>query len=455
MTTTTDQAPGLSVPTAQRAGTTVITKRFDFEAAHFLPNVAEDHKCRRVHGHSYEVIVHVTGPMDESAGWVVDFGDVKSVWKPLEERLDHHLLNDIEGLANPTAENLAAWIWERYEEERQAGRAGYAVAAVEVAETKDSKAMFVAPEARPWVPGHRVAALPRASRDAIDLDVPYSNGQIDPTPQEEAGPKHDGLEDVQDRPDIRGIALDEVGVSDVRLPITIMDRARTSQSTVATASLGVNVRAEKKGTHLSRFLRTLRDHGNEVSLYSLADLTRELRERLEGDVVRVRLDFPYFLDRPAPVTGESGSLDVDCAFEVLDEQGETSSWLEVTTPVTTVCPCSRDISDYGAHNQRGHVTIKVLCEQDEAELPSLVWIEELVEWAENSGSSPVYPVIRRQDERHVTMSGFDNPKFVEDVARDVALVLEKDPRIASWAVDVVNDESIHSHDAFARVCSSQ
>lgn len=445
MTTTESTAvEGLSVPVAQRSGTTVITKRFEFEAAHFLPHVGEDHKCRRVHGHSYEVIVHVSGPMDPAAGWIVDFGDIKGVWKPLEQRLDHHLLNDIEGLENPTAENLAAWIWAQYDAERRTGSVPFSVAAVEVAETRDSKAMFVAPAVSPWVPGSRAVALPTGS----SCPAPSSISTVIVDKNELAAADGE-LPDVQDRSDDRGVALDEVGVKNVRIPITVMDRDNTSQRTVALVRMGVNVPAHKKGTHLSRFMRSLRDHGEELSLYSLAELARELRTVLEGQRVRIRVEFPYFLQRAAPVSGEEGTLDVDCAFEVVDTEGAVEHWLEVTTPITTVCPCSRDISDYGAHNQRGHVTCRVLCDVDEAGMPALVWIEDIVEIAEVSGSAPVHPVIRRSDERHVTMAAYRNPKFVEDVARDVLLGLRSALGVGQARVDITNDESIHAHDAYA------
>ena len=166
--------------------------------------------------------------------------------------------------------------------------------------------------------------------------------------------------------------------------------------------------------------------------------------------VRVRVEFPYFIPKAAPVSGEVGNLDVDCVFELIDENGDLQHWLEVTTPITTVCPCSRDISDYGAHNQRGRVTVRARCSNDEAELPALVWIEELVEVAEAAGSSPVYPVVKRPDERHITMAAYDKPQFVEDVARDVAARLAGDERIAAYDIFVENDESIHAHNAFAR-----
>ncbi len=433
---------------AQRAGTTVITKHFGFDSAHFLPNVPEDHKCRRMHGHSYQVWLHVTGDVREHEGWIVDFGEIKEAWRRLDARLDHHLLNELPGLENPTAENLAAWIWGELEAGRQARAVGFRVAAVEVAETVDSKALFVAPGRSAWVPGNPGVAIEQRTTPPAD-----GNGWA-PSPPAPAPARRTTLapmEDVQERPDPRGIPLDEVGVTRVRIPIEVLDRARQRQHTVAHVSMGVNLAAEVKGTHLSRFMQAIRDHRDVFTLFSLSELTADLRRRLDAERVRVRAEFPYFLAKAAPVSGEIGELDVDCAFEIVDREGAPEHWLEVTTPVTTVCPCSRDISDYGAHNQRGHVTIRIRCANDDADLPSLVWIEELVELAESASSSPVYPIVKRPDERHITMAAYDHPQFVEDVARDVAVGLRGDARISAFEVNVVNDESIHAHNAFARV----
>ena len=431
------------------AGTTVITKRFGFESAHYLPHVPEDHKCRRIHGHSYQVWLHVGGVMDRRMGWIVDFGDIKAAWKALEQRLDHRLLNDVDGLDNPTAENLASWIWQQMESARLRKAVTFRVSAVEVAETVDSKAMFVAPGQMTWVPGHRHALLPSDSHP--QKAIPVAEGNRASTPPVIPLEVADSIEDVQARPDTRGVALDEVGVNRVRMPIEVLDRARTRQSTVAQVSIGVDLPAEVKGTHLSRFMEALREHRDAFTLFSLSELTSDVRNRVDGTQVRVRVEFPYFITKAAPVSGQLGDLDVDCAFEVVDRAGIPAHWLEVTTPVTTVCPCSRDISDYGAHNQRGHVTVRIRCANDDADLPALVWIEELVEVAESAASSPVYPVVKRPDERHITMAAYDRPRFVEDVARDVAIAVKDDPRIAAYEITVVNDESIHSHNAFARV----
>lgn len=430
----------------QRAGTTLITKHFTFEAAHYLPNVPEGHKCRRMHGHSYQVWVHVRGDVDQHHGWIVDFGDIKAEWKRLERELDHHLLNELPGLENPTAENLAAWIWARLREANQA----FFVAAVEVAETVDSKAMFVAPGTgtRSWVPGHPHLLLSDLPSQTDDLATAVARSEPEIYRADDVVRS---IEDVQSRPDNRGIALHEVGVSRVRVPMEVLDRQHGKQGTVAQVTMAVDLAADVKGTHLSRFIQGLRDHQDALTLFSLSELTTDLRRRLTARRVRVRAEFPYFIPKAAPVSGEVGNLDVDCGFELIDEDGILQHWLEVTVPITTVCPCSRDISDYGAHNQRGRVTMRVRCANDEAELPALVWIEELVEVAEAAASSPVYPVVKRPDERHITMAAYDKPQFVEDVTRDVAVALAVDPRIASYEIFVENDESIHAHNAFARV----
>jgi GTP cyclohydrolase IB len=443
-----EPAPTITVDGAQRADTTVITKHFGFDSAHFLPNVPDDHKCRRMHGHSYQVWLHVSGEVRGHEGWIVDFAEIKEAWTRLNGRLDHHLLNELPGLENPTAENLAAWIWRELESGYQAGTVGFQVAAVEVAETVDSKALFVAPGRSAWVPGNPAVVLePWATLPSReDERVAHSRA-----PGPRAATTVTTIEDVQERPDTRGVPLDEVGVSRVRMPIEVLDRDRQRQHTVALVSMGVNLPARVKGTHLSRFMQAIRDHRDAFTLFSLSELTADLRDRLNAERVRVRAEFPYFVAKAAPVSGEVGELDVDCAFEIVDVDGQPEHWLQVTTPVTTVCPCSRDISDYGAHNQRGHVTIRIRCANDDADLPSLVWIEELIELAEAASSSPVYPIVKRPDERHITMAGYDRPQFVEDVARDVALGLRNDARVSAFEVNVVNDESIHAHNAFARV----
>lgn len=411
-------------------GTTLISKRFTFDSAHRLPHVPEGHKCARLHGHTYTVKVYVRGPVADHEGWIVDFGDLKARWKPIEARLDHHMLNDLPGLENPTAERLAAWIADELGADGPLAR-DVTVAAVEVAETPDSTAIYF-PTAPPPSAGraHRPAAVSERR--------PSSEAAV-------------GMEDVQSRPDVRGVRLDEVGVSGVRVPIVVLDRDREQQATVGTIAMGVDVPAEVKGTHMSRFLEAIGDHHGAFTLFTMAHLTADLRRRLHATDVRLTVDFPYFVGKQAPVTGAQGLVDHDCTFDVRDHDGDVRHRLVVRAPVTTVCPCSRDISDYGAHNQRGMVEVTVELAKDLSGQPEMVWIEELLDVADASASSPVYSVIKRPDERHVTMSAYDNPRFVEDVAREVALALRGDARIAGFEVVVTNDESIHSHDAYATV----
>lgn len=259
------------------------------------------------------------------------------------------------------------------------------------------------------------------------------------------------LADVQNRQDLRGIAIDRVGVRDLRYPIIVMDRAQGQQHTVAQISLSVSLPHHFKGTHMSRFLEVMNEHRGEVTVASLPALLRDLRERLVAEAAQIKVQFPYFMERAAPVTAATGMMDYDCRFVGTLGEAELDFVLGVRIPVTSLCPCSKEISDYGAHNQRGHIDISLRTEPDASGHPQVVWIEEVVDLADSCASSPVYPLLKRPDERHVTMQAFDNPAFVEDIVRDVAVRLRQDPRINWFKVDVINQESIHNHNAFAEV----
>lgn len=258
------------------------------------------------------------------------------------------------------------------------------------------------------------------------------------------------LEDVQGRPDARCIAIDEVGICGLRCPIAVWDQAQAKQDTIAEISLGVALPAEVKGTHMSRFLEILDEHSGELTQRTIPDLLRQIQQRLDTDHARITIVFPYFLPRAAPVTGATALMDYACQFRSRLTPTGLQFTLQVAVPVTSVCPCSKAISDYGAHNQRGTITIAVTPRQLDDGL-ELIWIEELIALAENAASSPVYPLLNRADERHVTMAGYDNPDFVEDMVRDVAAALYEDARTAAFTVEAVNDESIHNHAAFARI----
>ena len=259
------------------------------------------------------------------------------------------------------------------------------------------------------------------------------------------------LEDVQGRPDERGIDINQAGVRDLRYPITVLDRARGEQQTVASLSMSVGLPYRFKGTHMSRFIEAIEEYRGEITMRTLPAILRELRGRLDAESARVEARFPYFLEREAPVSGRKALMDYDCFFLGESSGPDEDFVLGVRVPVTSLCPCSKAISDYGAHNQRGYVSIEIRPRRKTGEGPELVWIEELVEVAERSGSAPVYPLLKRPDERHVTMQAYDNPVFVEDIVRNVAEELRSDARISWFRVQTVNQESIHNHNAFAEI----
>lgn len=257
--------------------------------------------------------------------------------------------------------------------------------------------------------------------------------------------------DVQSHRDDRQIPIDKVGVCDLQYPIVVLDRQSGRQSTIAKLSMSVNLPHEFKGTHMSRFIEVLNKHRGEITMRTLPVILGELKTRLDAESANMEVAFPYFLEKTAPVSGAVGLMDYQCQFTGEANGGKTDFVFSVCVPVTSLCPCSKAISDYGAHNQRGQITIEVRTRRSDDGLPALIWIEELVEVAESSASAPVYPLLKRQDERHVTMQAYDNPVFVEDLVRNVALKLKSDDRVAWFRVHVLNQESIHNHNAFAQI----
>lgn len=257
------------------------------------------------------------------------------------------------------------------------------------------------------------------------------------------------MEDVQSRLDDRGIALEKVGVSGLRYPIVVLDRAQSKQQTVAVLAISVALPPNVKGTHMSRFVEVLDESRGEFTIHTIPLILRRVRERLEAESAQLEVKFPYFLQRQAPVSGATSLMDYECSFRASGGPHGEDFALSVRVPVTSLCPCSKEISDYGAHNQRGYIEISVFSSSD------LIWIEELVEIAEASGSSPVYPLLKRLDERYVTMRAYDNPAFVEDMVRNAASALRSDPRVLSFRVRAENEESIHNHVAFAETSWSR
>lgn len=257
------------------------------------------------------------------------------------------------------------------------------------------------------------------------------------------------MEDVQARRDDRELPIDLVGVSGLSYPITVRDRARRLQKTVAELSLSVSLPHHFKGTHMSRFVEVVHEHRDSIDMETLPVIVSALRTRLEAELARMEIRFPYFIERKAPVSGARALMSYQCRY-VAEESAEGNDYIvAVRAPITTLCPCSKAISDYGAHNQRGYVDLEVRAARTAGGRPRMVWIEELIEAVEQSGSSPVFPLLKREDERALTMRAYDNPAFVEDVVRQVVATLREDERIVWLRARAETIESIHDHNAFA------
>ena len=252
------------------------------------------------------------------------------------------------------------------------------------------------------------------------------------------------LTDTQNERDHRRIPIDRVGVRNLRFPLRIRDRDQAEQHTVATVALAVDLPHQYKGTHMSRFVEVLHAHGSELTVASMAGMPRELMSRLHAAKAHVEFRFPYFRSKAAPATGAKGLLDYGVVFEVNSDTDKTDFVVTVEVPVTTRCACSKAISARGAHNQRGLVTLSV-------RFTDPVWIEELIDLAETSASSQLYSVLKRPDEKHVTEAAYDNPVFVEDLVRNIAVKANAHPKITWYRVEAENYESIHNHNAWAVV----
>jgi GTP cyclohydrolase I len=250
--------------------------------------------------------------------------------------------------------------------------------------------------------------------------------------------------DIQSRFDSRDIHIDGVGVKGVRYPVTISARGKPVQ-TIADLSLTVGLSANAKGTHMSRFIELLEAQTEALDHARFKELVLDMLQRLGAQTGAVEMRFRYFVRKSAPVSGVTSQLDYEvCWLGSVSAAAGYMFSMQVTVPVTSLCPCSKEISEYGAHNQRSHVMI-------ETELAGAMAIEELIAIAEGSASSEVYSLLKRADEKYVTEAAYDNPKFVEDLVRDVALALNREPRVRAYVVEAENFESIHNHSAFARV----
>jgi GTP cyclohydrolase IB len=260
----------------------------------------------------------------------------------------------------------------------------------------------------------------------------------------------DTLPDVQSGGDERNVALDDVGIAGLRYPARIECADGSSQQTICDVQLGVALPASRRGTHMSRFVEALHEQREALSPAGVLALARHLATRLETDEAAITLSYPLFVEREAPVSGRDALLGIDCTLAVRSGPAKEEVQVGARVPVTSLCPCSKEIADYSAHSQRGHVLVKVLDNRWSAGDDGL-WPEELLAVCDRAASAPIYPLLKRSDERHVTMLAYDRPAFVEDLTRDVALALKADERVAGFDLEVVNQESIHDHQAFARL----
>ena len=256
-------------------------------------------------------------------------------------------------------------------------------------------------------------------------------------------PAHAEVEDVQGHADTRRIPINRVGIKDIAHPVKVKDRTEGEQHTIATFNMYVNLPHNFKGTHMSRFVEIL--HGErEISVESFRAMLEKMTHRLEADAGHIEMSFPFFVMKKAPVSGVESLMDYKASLIGEQKDGKAETWIRVIVPVTSLCPCSKKISEYGAHNQRSHVTIK-------AKLRKHIWIEELIDVAEDEASCELYGILKRPDEKYVTERAYDNPKFVEDLVRDVAKRLNDEERISAYVVEAENFESIHNHSAYALI----
>ena len=256
------------------------------------------------------------------------------------------------------------------------------------------------------------------------------------------------IADVQSTPDTRRIAIDRVGIKGIRHPVVVADKSDGVQHTIAVFNMYVNLPHNFKGTHMSRFVEILNSHEREISVESFQTILREMIAKLETDSGHIEMAFPYFINKSAPVSQVRSLLDYEVTFIGEIKDSEYLFTIKVVVPVTSLCPCSKKISNYGAHNQRSHVTISVRTN-------TFVWIEDIIQIAEKNASCELYGLLKRPDEKYVTEKAYDNPKFVEDMVRDIAEVLNHDNRIDAYVVESENFESIHNHSAYALIESDK
>lgn len=252
------------------------------------------------------------------------------------------------------------------------------------------------------------------------------------------------MEDIQSSPDTREIPLEKVGVKNVKYPVCVLDKTNKFQNTTANVNLFVNLPHHFKGTHMSRFIQVFHKYHKDISMLHFLEMLEEMRTTLDAEKAYGSIEFPYFMTKLSPVTDSEGIMEYRCSYEGEVSAAEKKFYVTIEVPIATLCPCSKAISDYGAHNQRGKVKVRLL-------YSDFFWIEDVIQCIESCASTPLYSVLKRQDEKFVTEAAYDNPRFVEDVVREVYLALKnfKSATFNSFTVEAETEESIHNHNAYA------
>ena len=252
------------------------------------------------------------------------------------------------------------------------------------------------------------------------------------------------IADVQGVHDTRGISINKAGIRAIRHPVKVTDKSGKVQHTVGNFNMSVSLAHQFKGVHMSRFVELLNTHDQELSVQSFEHMVRAMLDKLEADCGYIEMTFPYFIRKTAPVSRVAGLLDYDVTFIGEISNGRYTFSLKVVVPVTSLCPCSKEVAAYGAHNQRSHISVLIRGNDR-------IWIEDLIGMAEDQASCELYSLLKRTDEKYITEKAYDNPKFVEDAVRDMAALLDGDPRIDAYVVESENFESIHNHSAYALI----
>ena len=251
------------------------------------------------------------------------------------------------------------------------------------------------------------------------------------------------MHDVQSETDFRHIPINKVGVKNLKYPIVLQDKENDRQHTIALINMYVNLPHQFRGTHMSRFIEILNKYRREIDIHSMGEIMKEMKINLDAEAAHLEIEFPYFVEKKAPVSGAKSLMEYQCKFTgMLNDKMKIL--LGVSVPILTVCPCSKEISEHGAHNQRGTISVQL-------QFKKFIWIEDVIQMVENCASGSVFSLLKREDEKFVTEKSYENPKFVEDVVRDVATKLNAQENILWYKVEVESYESIHNHDAYACV----